>query len=1126
MAKKFLTGLNLVVLDVDPATGSEGELYFNSSASVAKIYQAGSWSVLGAGGGGTTVSTTEPDSPEIGDSWYKNDTGEFYIYDGTYWVEVNGVIENPPLTQEEVQDYIAPLFVEGSHTNVVATYDDENNVINLNTSGSLVSIDSIVYPDYITFDTTPEIEPADPGSLWWSTDFETLNLQLDAGVDLQIGQEHLVRVKNSSGLVAIPKGTAVMFAGAAGDTVEATPAVSTADSEPELLIGITAEIIPADGFGFVTQFGFINGTDTETPGWSLGNFLYVDSENPGQLTNVKPSPPNWTFPIAAVTRINSNSGRILVRAIPGKHLHDLVDADISSLLNDQALVYNSSASVWNNANIVNSVNGTDNQILVDNSGIGDVTFSLSDDLITPGNLTVTGDLTVSGSTTYLNTQTLNIEDNIITLNSNVTGSPTGTSGIEVERGDEVNSYILWDESTQTWTFSDDIKTYAIRSDNVFQLDVSASVGSSGEIDLVTDFAELNINTDGSIDLRPGDVSGFETYKFTKTNLQFPDLSQQDTAFLGMPNYDTDDLDEGSSNLYFTNERAIDALNSTLTDYLTLSNASSTYLSQEDASSIYLTQSNASSTYLTTETDPVFVASDAYQITSASTAAWNESYSWGDHSTAGYSLTSHNHSLDSLSNVEISGLVDGESIIWNSASSKWVNELISGGGGGGATTTVSETAPSSPSMGDSWYRPSDGSFFIYDGSYWVEVTSIITMSDEEAQDKVAPLFNHSNHTNITAFYDDPNNEILLSLSENVFIDNDLEVGGYLTLLNSPSANYHAATKLYVDEIAKGIVTKPSVYAATTASLDATYSNGTSGVGATLTSNINGSFPLIDGVQLSTTNGLRGLLVKNQSSSLENGRYNLTTLGDESTPWVLTRCGLCDESDEIPGMYAFVSSGSVNGGKGFIAIVENPETFTIGIDSILYTQFSDTGQVEAGTNLEKDGQTLNVIDSPVFSGTVSASSVILSTPLSHQYGGTGLTSLGSAGYVLAVNATVDGLEWVEMTGGGGGSGLSTTTTSIVLNTATVIESFAIATSRTAEAIIQITQGTDYYSSKVLLIHDGTNVKITEYAILESTVGAIPLTISAAITGSDLEILATITDAATTNATAKVVLIEVAV
>jgi hypothetical protein len=505
MAKKFLTGLNLVVLDADPATGSEGELYFNSSASVAKIYQAGSWSILGAGGGGTTVSTTEPASPEIGDSWYKNDTGEFYVYDGTYWVEVNGVVG---LTEEQVQDYVSPLFVHNNHTNITATYDDENNVINLNTSGSLISVDSIVYPDYITFDTTPEIEPADPGSLWWSTDFETLNLQLDAGVDLQIGQEHLVRVKNSSGLVAIPKGTAVMFAGAAGDTVEATPAVSTADSEPELLIGITAEIIPADGFGFVTQFGFINGANTETPGWSLGNLLYIDPVNPGQLTNVKPSPPNWTFPIAAVTRINSNSGRILVRAIPGKHLHDIVDVLISgSVQNNEILAYDLSNAVW------------------------------------------------------------------------------------------------------------------------------------------------------------------------------------------------------------TNKTAEES---------------------------------------------------------------------------GLSLTSHNHTLDSLSNVDINSLNDGDAIIWSSASSAWVNQVAQGG----ATTTVSETAPATPSTGDSWYKPSNGSFFIYDGSYWVEVTSVITMSDEEAQDKVSSLFVHSNHSNITATYDDANNEIILTSSATP------DLSSYLT---QSSASTIYATKTELDNI---------------------------------------------------------------------------------------------------------------------------------------------------------------------------------------------------------------------------------------------------------------------------------------------------------------------------------------
>ena len=68
-----------------------------------------------------------------------------------------------------------------------------------------------------------------------------------------------------------------------------------------------------------------------------------------------------------------------------------------------------------------------------------------------GNLAVTGDLTVSGTTTTLDSQTVLIEDNIITLNSNVSGSPLLDSGIEVERGTSTNARIVWDESDLYWT---------------------------------------------------------------------------------------------------------------------------------------------------------------------------------------------------------------------------------------------------------------------------------------------------------------------------------------------------------------------------------------------------------------------------------------------------------------------------------------------------------------------------------------------------------------------------------------------------------------------------------------------------------------------------------------------------
>jgi hypothetical protein len=77
--------------------------------------------------------------------------------------------------------------------------------------------------------------------------------------------------------------------------------------------------------------------------------------------------------------------------------------------------------------------------------------------VTFANLTATGDtilqgnLTVSGTTTTVNTETINLADNIILLNSNEAGTPSQNSGIEVERGTSTNKTLVWDESADKWT---------------------------------------------------------------------------------------------------------------------------------------------------------------------------------------------------------------------------------------------------------------------------------------------------------------------------------------------------------------------------------------------------------------------------------------------------------------------------------------------------------------------------------------------------------------------------------------------------------------------------------------------------------------------------------------------------
>jgi hypothetical protein len=76
-------------------------------------------------------------------------------------------------------------------------------------------------------------------------------------------------------------------------------------------------------------------------------------------------------------------------------------------------------------------------------------------------LVVGGNLTVNGSVTTVNTETILLADNIITLNSNATGTPTENAGVEVERGDLANVYIRWNETSDRWEFTNDGTNYSV-----------------------------------------------------------------------------------------------------------------------------------------------------------------------------------------------------------------------------------------------------------------------------------------------------------------------------------------------------------------------------------------------------------------------------------------------------------------------------------------------------------------------------------------------------------------------------------------------------------------------------------------------------------------------------------------
>ena len=171
-----------------------------------------------------------------------------------------------------------------------------------------------------------------------------------------------------------------------------------------------------------------------------------------------------------------------------------------------------------------------------------------------------------------------------------------------------------------------------------------------------------------------------------------------------------------------------------------------------------------------------------------------------------------------------------------------------------------------------------------------------------------------------------------------------------ITTAPSSANDLVNKSYVDSIAAGLTFHTACNLATTAALPTvTYSNGSSGVGATLTATANGALS-VDSV---TPNANDRILVKNQASALQNGVYTVTTVGDGSTAFVLTRATDMNTSgsgyNQInAGNYFLITAGTVNINTSWVQTTALP--ITVGTTSLVFAQFSSGATAyTAGTGL---------------------------------------------------------------------------------------------------------------------------------------------------------------------------------
>jgi hypothetical protein len=245
----------------------------------------------------------------------------------------------------------------------------------------------------------------------------------------------------------------------------------------EILNGVihvlaTAPLNPVEGQIYYnstdSKLFFYDGTN-----WvdASGDIKSVTTTTTGTLAVTDPNGPNPS--IATVTAAVTNGGTALAT---GDQIFDHVATSIG--------------------NISFTIQGTANEVEVTGGSMGDgdtATIGLPNDvtitndlnvgnnLDVTGNAVIDGNLTVSGTTTTVNSNTVNIGDSIITLNSDETGAPSQDAGIEVERGTSPNRSLVWDESAGEWTIQQASGTYeriATYADSVEDVIVEET-GASG-----------------------------------------------------------------------------------------------------------------------------------------------------------------------------------------------------------------------------------------------------------------------------------------------------------------------------------------------------------------------------------------------------------------------------------------------------------------------------------------------------------------------------------------------------------------------------------------------------------------------------------------------------------------------
>lgn len=377
--------------------------------------------------------------------------------------------------------------------------------------GTLAAIQQDNVP-WLKFDTTPENFPTGAianGTLYWDSadSLKTLNLVMeDSGNVVQpIGEKTYYRIKATS---AITKGQVVMYTGAVGLSggITGAPATGLTSIQNEYILGIAAQDIANNAWGYVSWFGVLRGVNTTggAEAWVDGQILYYNPAVAGGLTKTVPTAPNPKVIVAFVVHASSN-GILFIRPTFGSAL-GVTDSNvqIGTLANGNLLIYNNTSNRWENATLTAGSNVTIT------NGAGSITIASTNSGGTVTSVAASGGttgLTFSGSP-ITSSGTFTLSGTLVTTNGG-TGLSSFTAGdiMYYTSGTALsklaigaNNYVLTSNgTTPTWTANTGTGSVARASQPSFTTTIgvggaSASGSGSGISFPATQSASTDANT--------------------------------------------------------------------------------------------------------------------------------------------------------------------------------------------------------------------------------------------------------------------------------------------------------------------------------------------------------------------------------------------------------------------------------------------------------------------------------------------------------------------------------------------------------------------------------------------------------------------------------------------------------